>query len=140
MSTPDTTHTSRQHAQRGMVYLLGTAILCLLVLAGPAYGVAGLTGLLSLLASVAVCTVAGVVVILLLSYGIIRDPLQVMLFATGFRMLVVMGVVVGVRMRNPELGFGEFYAWLSIVYLASLAAETVFLSQLAKDQSSGKGS
>lgn len=126
-----------------MLYVVGGTLLAAAVLAGPAWGVAGQTGLLSVLGSAVVCLLPGLVLVALLAAGILRNPLHVLLVSTGLRMAFVLGVVLVVRIQEPALGFAEFYLWIALIYLAALAAETLFLSKLNRadaDSSEAKGS
>lgn len=129
---------SKHVALRGLLYLLTGTVLVGLILAGPAYYLAGTTGLLSVLASVGVCLFPGLAVVLLVAFGVIRNPLHSMLFATGLRMLVVLAVVLVVKSQSPDLRFRDFYVWVVLVYLAALAAETLFISRRVRD-SQAKG-
>ena len=64
----------------------------------------------------------------------VDSPYGTLLASTGIRMATVMLTVLIVKFQRPELGFADFYLWLVVLYLATLAAETVFLGRHATGQ------
>jgi hypothetical protein len=55
-----------------------------------------------------------------------------LLLGMGLRMAAVLGATVVVCLRRPDLGLVEFFVWLILFYLVTLAVETRLL--LADEQ------
>ena len=106
-----------------------------LLLAGPAYFVAGPSGLQGLSIAAGLCLVPGWIVLIL--GGLFRqaESQSVMVLAgTGLRMLFVLVGTLAVQSALPNLGFREFIVWLLVFYLAMLLIETLLV--LKQPQSS----
>lgn len=72
------------------------------------------------------CLVIGWIVAFLSRLAIFRGPLTVMLVQMMGRLLLILGVVVFVKFRHPELGIKEFFGWLILFYVLSLSTEVAY--------------
>lgn len=105
--------------------LNGSAAAIWLLLAGPAYLVAGYDGLWGLSIASLLCLVPGWVVCWL-SSQVLAEQSPLVLPALGglLRMVFVFGGLFAVQAVQPRLGFRGFVVWLLACYLAVLAVET----------------
>ena len=107
----------------GPKLVVSATLATLLLLAPIAALVSGTTGFVAVLVSVAACGVPG-----LLSLALWRawSRTSVGLLCITFARMGLGLLVAGVAKLNwPNLLFGEFYVWLAIVYMVSLAVDTV---------------
>jgi hypothetical protein len=115
--------------------LLATVGLCL-VLAVPAWFIAGREGLIGLSAAAVLCVIPGLVVFwIAASFGVAGTEVPlVILGGTVLRMVFVLLGMVIVQTFDPRLGFREFVVWLLVFYLVLLAVETclVLLSSASR--------
>lgn len=99
-----------------------------LVLALPAYWVAGAKGLQGLTFSAVLCLFPGWVVFLLAGrYCVAFRQGGVVLLASSARMLFVLAGALFVRTVRPDFGLREFYSWLVVFYSVTLLVETLLL-------------
>ncbi|MFO1094913.1 MAG: hypothetical protein U0992_16650 [Planctomycetaceae bacterium] len=102
------------------------ATVCLwLAAAVPAWLLAGAAGLEGLTYALLLCLAPGVVTLQILKSE--DDPhqaLKAMLLGFGLRMGVVFAGILVLRLVRPDLGPREFYLWLVVGYLVTLAVET----------------
>ena len=97
-----------------------------LLLAGPAYLVAGVDGLEGLTYAGLLCLVPGwlVFVIAAKSSGAGQQMSMAILGGMGLRMVFVLVGLVVIQSQRPELQFREFVVWLLVFYRATVALET----------------
>jgi len=117
---------NRQLSPAGRVALLGAITAAVwLLLALPAYLIAGMKGLDGLTLACVACSVSGVPVVWLLAQ-IPVSPIRVwfVIFGMGIRMVAVAIVVLFVWKFRPDFGWANFYSWLVVVYNLMLVAET----------------
>jgi len=104
-------------------WFLGSGLIFGAVLTGPAWWLAGSAGLIGLAGSAVLCLVPGCLAVLL--RVVIDDSGSQFLVANGLRMAFVLpGAFVGQRFAAGE-GLMEFYVWLILFYLFTLAVETL---------------
>lgn len=113
----------------GLLVLLTVGLWSLLAL--PAHRLAGAPGLEGLTYAALLCFAPGVVTTVLAAVlsNSSASSLRLVLFLSGmlFRMFVVLGGALAVRVYRPDLTVREFYAWLLVFYLATMAAETFLI-------------
>ncbi|MFP6766846.1 MAG: hypothetical protein VB859_01665 [Planctomycetaceae bacterium] len=115
-------------ALRPSVWLSAAVVVLWLVLAGPAWWLAGRNGIAGLSYSAALCLVPGWLVFFLNSrYRVADTRIQVILIATTFRLLFVAAGTLVVLQVRPELRLREFLVWIIVFYLATLVVETALL-------------
>ncbi|MDB5387079.1 MAG: hypothetical protein JWM11_2725 [Planctomycetaceae bacterium] len=110
----------------GRVGVLGlVAFATWLLLALPAYAVAGVRGLEGLTWSAAVCSLSGAPVVWVVSQ-IPVSPIRVwvVMAGMGVRMFAVAIIVLLFWKTRPDLGWPQFYCWLVVFYNIMLMAET----------------
>ena len=113
--------------QRSLI-LTGFTVGFWLLLAAPAMWAAGSAGLEGLTIAAVICLVPGWLVFLFASgYGSPNSQAVAVLGGMLLRMVfVLVGTVVVYSMR-PDLRLREFYVWLLVFYLATLAVETALI-------------
>jgi hypothetical protein len=95
------------------------------VLAGPAYLMAGALGLEGLSYAAAINLLPGWLVFLILSrYRTPNVAATAVLAGTFLRLVSVLLGVALVRAARPHLGLREFIVWILVFYLVTLAVET----------------
>lgn len=115
-------------ALRASVWLSAAVVVLWLVLAGPAWWLAGRSGIEGLSYSAVLCLVPGWLVFFLSSrYRVAGTRIQVILIATTVRLLFVAAGTLVVLQVRPELRLREFLVWIIVFYLATLVAETALL-------------
>lgn len=115
-------------ALRPSVWLSAAVVALWLVLAGPAWWLAGRSGIEGLSYSAVLCLVPGWLVFFLSSrYRVADTQVQVILIATTVRLLFVAAGTLVVLQVRPELRLREFLVWIIVFYLATLVAETALL-------------
>jgi hypothetical protein len=130
--------TAKQTAWNRCRWLLVATVLLWLVLAGPAWFMAGRFGLIGLSLAALLCLVPGWTVFwIAASYG--PSGTQVPLVILGGTVLRIVFVLLGlliVQTIDPRLGFREFVVWLLVFYLCLLAVETclVLLPSAARNE------
>lgn len=115
-------------------WVLGTGLIFGAVLAGPAWWLAGEAGLMGLAGSAVLCLIPGCLAVLL--RRVIADSGTLFLAANGLRLAFVLpGALVG-RLFVDGDGLKEFFVWLILFYLFTLAVETALAFR--RDVSSGR--
>ena len=96
------------------------------LLAGPAWMLAGTMGLIGLTISAVLCLAPALVSV---AFDVLFAPSQNVLFliSTGLRFGLVLASALVAKVSRPEFGIVEFYAWLIVFYLFTLAVETWLL-------------
>lgn len=108
--------------------LAAVVVLLGLLLAFPAYAIAGVAGLEGLSYAAALCLLPGWVVIALSdSYGVAKFRVAPVLIGMGIRFGAILGGVLIVMWARPQLRFREFLVWVVIYYMVTLAFETSVL-------------
>lgn len=103
-------------------WILGLGLIFSAVLAGPAWWLAGQTGLIGLAVSTALCLVPGCVTVLL--RVVIAESTSLLLAANGIRLAFVMAGAFAGQLFVTGDGMKEFFVWLILCYLFTLAVET----------------
>ena len=115
-------------ALRQCGWLAGVTAGLWLVLAGPAYLVAGTPALEGLCYAALLCLIPGWLVFLIsLRYGVANGQAAVMLWGTGLRLLFVLFGVLAIRSYRADLGLWEFLVWIIFFYSTTLLVETLLL-------------
>lgn len=103
--------------------LVVASLVFALMLAGPAWLVAGSKGLIGLLAATVLCTLPGCLVVAF--KGLVGDSQATLVLATGgLRMFFVLLGALMARFVVEGYGLKEFFVWLILFYLFTLALET----------------
>lgn len=100
-----------------------------LVLAGPAYAIAGTTALEGLSYAAILCLVPGWIIVLVGAKFRSNHSQIAMVFLAGstLRLLFVLIGTLVIRTVRPELGLREFFIWLLAFYFTTLATETMLV-------------
>lgn len=111
------------------VLLIGGAGLWVL-LAGPAWLLAGTMGLIGLTISAVLCLGPALAAV---AFDKLFAPSQSMLFlvSTGLRFGLILASALVAKVSRPEFGLLEFHVWLIVFYLFTLAVETWLLLRKA---------
>ena len=115
--------------QSAILVLVGGLLWVLL--AGPAWLVAGQEGLAGLSVSAALCLFSGIPIILLIGPFANSKPMLPM-FGSVVRLMIVFCGCLAVVEIMPTWGFQEVFIWLVIYYIVLLAVETAFVLQCLK--------
>jgi hypothetical protein len=99
----------------------------LIVLCPVALFSSGMPGVLAVLATTVGCGVPGVFSLMLARTWTSSNA--GLLTLTFIRMGFGMALAVFVKFNWPGLGFADFYVWLAIVYMVSLAVDTLAVMQ-----------
>lgn len=120
--------TGRQSAAEQCGWLTAWVAAAWLVLAGPAWLVAGTLGLEGLSYAALLGLIPGWLVFWFASrYGTANIAAKAVLGGMVLRMLVVLAGIALVSAVRPMLGIREFVMWVLVFYLVSLAVETVLV-------------
>ncbi len=119
---------------------LTTAVATLwLILAAPAYVIAGRGGLEGMSLAALLCLVPGWLVFYLGSrYRVAKMQVLIVLFGSTVRLLFVLAGVLIVRSVRPQLGVREFLIWIIVFYLATLLIETLHVVRQSSPQHGAK--
>ena len=100
------------------------------LLAGPAWLLAGTIGLIGLTISAVLCLSPALVAV---GFDKLFTPSQSVLFlvSTGLRFGLILASALVAKVSRPEFGLLEFYVWLIVFYLFTLAVETWLLLRKA---------
>ena len=110
---------------RSLWLAAGVTVLWLL-LAGPAYWLAGTAGVEGLSIAALLCLLPGWLVFALGTlYGVANNQAATVLSGTVLRLLFVLFGALAVRNLRPDLQFREFFVWLLVFYMATLLLETL---------------
>jgi hypothetical protein len=112
---------------RGAKLILAVTVGTLLVLTPVAFLVSGSVGVYAVLISSLVCAGPGLVT-LAFSKSWAQSSAGLLLVSFA-RMGMGLLVAVVTKVNWPDLTFTDFYLWLAIVYMASLAVDTVAVQQ-----------
>lgn len=122
-TTEDKGSQKRESVFADVLRLLVASVIFTLLLAGPAWLVAGSRGLIGLAAAAVLCTIPGCLVVAF--KGLVgNSQATLVLAAGGLRMFfVLLGALVA---KFVVVGYGlkEFFVWLILFYLFTLAMET----------------
>ena len=99
-----------------------------LVLAGPAFGVAGGLGLEGLTYSALLCSVPGCLLFFVVPlFGFAQNKAFAFLAGSGLRMFVVLVATLLLHEVRADLGLKEFLSWLVVFYSVTLLVETLLI-------------
>jgi hypothetical protein len=122
-TTEDKGSHERESVFADILRLLVASLLFTLLLTGPAWLVAGSKGLIGLASAAVLCTLPGCLVVAF--KGLVSDSQATLVLAAGgLRMFfVLLGALVA---KFVVVGYGlqEFFVWLILFYLFTLALET----------------
>jgi hypothetical protein len=115
-------------AMASCAWLTGVLAALWLVLAVPAYWIAGIDGLEGLSYSALLCLVPGWLVFFLVGrYRVANKQAFAALGGTALRLVFVLVGMTAIQSARTNLGFKEFLVWLILFYLASLFTETLLV-------------
>ena len=98
------------------------------VLAGPAYAVAGMLGLEGLTYSALLCVLPGCFLFFAIPYfEFAQNKAYAFLAGSGLRMFVVLIATVLLHEVRADLGLKEFLSWLVVFYSVTLLVETLLI-------------
>lgn len=98
------------------------------VLAGPAFGVAGGLGLEGLTYSALLCSVPGCLLFFVVPlFGFAQNKAFAFLAGSGLRMFVVLVATLLLHEVRADLGLKEFLSWLVVFYSVTLLVETLLI-------------
>jgi hypothetical protein len=119
----DTGDQTRDSVPVDVFRLVVASVVFALLLAGPAWLVAETKGLIGLAVSAVLCTVPGCLVVAFkgLAGG---SQATLILAAGGLRMFFVLLGALGAKFVVSGYGLKEFFVWLILFYLFTLAIET----------------
>ena len=108
--------------------LAASSVLLWVVLAGPAYWVAGELGLEGLSYSALLCTLPGCVLFLVIPFfEFAQNKAFAFLAGSGLRMFAVLVATLLLREVRPDLGLRQFLSWLVVFYSVTLLVETLLI-------------
>ncbi len=120
-------HTTQSPMRRCGV-LTATGVALWILLAGPAYWLAGRLGFEGLTYSALLCVVPGCVLILAIPFfGFAQNKAYAFLVGSGLRMFVVLVVTLVLHEVRADLGLKEFLSWLVVFYSVTLLVETLLI-------------
>ena len=112
------------------VVLISVWVLCF----WPARLLRGSDGVYWMTVAAICCLIPGWIVVFLSGVAIVRNDLAAMLLQTSVRLFSVAAAALVVRKLWPQLGFVDFFGWLVLFYLLSMAVEVWLLKQLIRHQ------
>lgn len=116
--------TTPSDAFRDALMVLGFGFLFWLVLALPAWLLAGTTGLVGLSISGGLCLVPGCLAAAAKTWWGLSH-VAFFLVASGLRLFLAAGGALVAKTARPELGLREFFVWLILFYLCVVAVESL---------------
>ena len=122
-TTEDSGDQKRENVFADVLRLVVASLLFTLVLAGPAWLVAGNKGLIGLAVAAVLCTLPGCLVVAF--KGLVGDSQATLILAAGgLRMFFVLLGALGAKFVVSGYGLKEFFVWLILFYMFTLALET----------------
>lgn len=118
---------ARPSLWRNGAKLTAVTALAALVLAGPAWALAGPLGLEGLLYAAVLCLTPGWLVFTFQSLYGAATPVAAVVVGMVGRLAIVMLGALAAKAARPELGVKSFALWLGAMYLVTLATETKLL-------------
>jgi hypothetical protein len=122
-----TVSSGRGNALRNGLKVTVVVVAGWLLLAWPAWWLAGPQGLEGLSLAAALCLIPGWLVFAIQSQYGTAAPLAALLAATAGRMAAVLLGALTVKALRPDLGMTSFGIWLGAFYVLALATETKLL-------------
>lgn len=108
--------------------LAASSVLLWLILAGPAYWMAGGLGLEGLTYSAFLCTLPGCVLFLVIPlFGFAQNKAFAFLVGSGLRMFAVLVATLLLHEVRADLGLRQFLSWLVVFYTVTLLIETLLI-------------
>lgn len=123
-STIVETPTDGRSAWTEFSWLIGMGAVFAGLLAGPAWWLAGSKGLTGLAFSAALCLIPGCAAVLVRVRG--GSSATIVLVSIGLRLTFVMAGALAAKLLVTGYGMREFFIWLILFYLFTLAVETWF--------------
>ena len=108
------------------------SLVCWLLMAGPAWLLAGTTGLVGLTLAAVLCVLPGAIVILVLGQLAAVQPMAP-LAGSVIRMVFVFAGCLAVQELFPQWGFAVFFLWVILFYVVLLVLETALMVQRMKN-------
>lgn len=121
-ATQAETPTTDPRAAADFGWLIGSGLVFAALLAGPAWWVAESRGLIGLAVSAALCLVPGCVALVLTVWG--GPGVSLMFLSSGLRLGFVLTGSLVAKFLVTGYGMREFFVWLIVFYLFTLAVET----------------
>ncbi|NQV27734.1 MAG: hypothetical protein HQ518_25580 [Rhodopirellula sp.] len=122
-TTEDKGNQKHKSVFANVLRLLVASLIFTLVLAGPAWLVAESEGLIGLAAAAVLCTLPGCLVVAF--KGLVGDSQATLVLAAGgLRMFFVLLGALTAKFVVTGYGLNEFFIWLILFYLFTLALET----------------
>lgn len=122
-TTEDSGSPKRESVFADVFRLVVASLIFALVLAGPAWLVAGDKGLIGIAAATVLCTLPGCLVVAF--KGLVGDSQATLVLAAGgLRMFFVLLGALAAKFVVEGYGLKEFFVWLILFYLFTLALET----------------
>ena len=123
-----TLNSTTQTPMRRCGVLTACAATLWVVLAGPAYAVAGMLGLEGLTYSALMCVLPGCFLFFAIPYfEFAQNKAYAFLAGSGLRMFVVLIATVLLHEVRADLGLKEFLSWLVVFYSVTLLVETLLI-------------
>ena len=119
-------------------YLTGAIAIGWVAAFWPARMLNGESGVFWMTIAAVTCLVPGWIVLGLSSLSIFPNEFSVMVVQSMIRLSSVASVAVVVRRGRPELGFADFFGWLTGFYSLALLVE-VLLFRRSDSRGAGKG-
>ena len=124
MTSTSTTQTPLQRCG----VLTACTVALWVVLAGPAYWLAGNLGLEGLTYSALLCWLPGCLLFLVIPFlGLANNKATAFLAGSGLRMFVVLVATLVLQEFRADLGLKEFLGWLVAFYSVTLLVETLLI-------------
>ena len=125
----NSSNSTRTALRRSGVLTASSAALWL-VMAGPAYWLAGATGLEGLSYAALLCLVPGCLVFFAAGWLGANNQAVTFLAGTGLRMLTVLIGALVIHEIRADLGLRQFFGWLVLFYSVTLVVETLLIVKL----------
>ena len=117
------------------------AVVLWVILAGPAYWVAGKLGLEGLAYSALLCWLPGCLLFFAVPlFQFANNKAFAFLAGSGLRMFVVLVATLVLKEVRADLGLKEFLSWLVVFYFVTLLAETLLIVKSPDAASVSSGS
>ena len=104
----------------------------------PARLLRGDSGILWMSVAATACLLPGWIILLLSRLSVFSNDLSAILVQSLLRLGSVATVALVVRQTRPQLGVGDFFAWLICFYLLALLAEVWMLRRAGSNRRLGK--
>ncbi len=121
--------------------LTASAVVLWVLLAGPAYWLAGSLGLEGLTYSALLCVVPGCLLFVVIPFfEFAQTKAFAFLAGSGLRMFVVLVATLILHEVRADLGLKEFLSWLVVFYSVTLLVETLLIVKSPEANAINSGS